>query len=869
MEPERDVNQRIEELLEQVQSLHSKCLERSATRVAKELKRLAKAERRLIPYLHANFHIMNNAQSTMEVELGIETAIETIALLESEEKARQFQPDFPQDQYQETVHWMSACAYDNLAKHVAARDGYNSEGVHDAVNEGIEVCRRTGKLECITCFREYATSVFRAAGDVEMSLHHARCVATGRPGEDVDRRWVGCKDTAEMLMLNGQLADARDAAVQALSIADTYHTPLLAKLDTWLLLETILLLQGKHEEFEDLCRQAGQPYDPSAFPPPEERLAHHLSAVKRDVVAACCRKEYDRAVELLTDWDRRLMQLRHVDNWLDVRLRLVAVHVLAGNRAQAEALAKPLRERARKTQDWLTLGRVHGVLDGIVQPSPVAFLASASEGPFAPPMPILASAPQPCVEDVDPQPAEPPAAEESATPMSAQIGQWLQRLNESEGDEKVLGRIVNEVLGIAPPSVTHPDDVAWMIYLLKPAAGVCGRLGEAWRWAEPFARQFPAHAAALNVLADLGHAAREEAGEPHLGVATAEQVDSLFRASLDLNHEHARNFARAGLYCLDVGRTGEAERCLARSSNLDRSDPIVALSLAEIYAESDRPRDALAVLDMAIREGCDDPRVAWQAGVIAVQVERHDAALSYFDRYESLQPGEAWVQYYRARALIELERPREALAALEIEAQRSGEGKLHLEVLRGVAKARLDDVAGFRGHLQRVLATPLAQVDYLTLSGLIMLFEKIYAASACLPPEAPELADLRKLLLAAGLAPDDLFVADRKQREAVDGVHFFRCAVRQPLDERWPDSPGCLAGPENWAAYRVYWGVLARDAEEATAHVLQWQSQCCPLAAVVEECESDGETYTDSPGVVFQGLREPIDGEDGELSSDD
>jgi hypothetical protein len=79
--------------------------------------------------------------------------------------------------------------------------------------------------------------------------------------------------------------------------------------------------------------------------------------------------------------------------------------------------------------------------------------------------------------------------------------------------------------------------------------------------------------------------------------------------------------------------------------------------------------------------------------------------------------------------------------------------------------------------------------------------------------------------------------------------------MRQPLDEHWAQSPGCLAGQAEWDAYRILWGVLARDEDEAKRLTLAWQSRCYPLAATVEAVELLRENYTDKPGVVWQGQR--------------
>jgi hypothetical protein len=45
--------------------------------------------------------------------------------------------------------------------------------MHGCISDGIQVCQRTGKLECVNCFREYAAEVYLAADDLPMALHQA------------------------------------------------------------------------------------------------------------------------------------------------------------------------------------------------------------------------------------------------------------------------------------------------------------------------------------------------------------------------------------------------------------------------------------------------------------------------------------------------------------------------------------------------------------------------------------------------------------------------------------------------------------------------------------------------------------------------
>jgi tetratricopeptide (TPR) repeat protein len=343
---------------------------------------------------------------------------------------------------------------------------------------------------------------------------------------------------------------------------------------------------------------------------------------------------------------------------------------------------------------------------------------------------------------------------------------------------------------------------------------------------------------------------------------TTERIGKQFRASLDLDTNSSDNFARAGSFYLEEEDYGEAERCLARGFRLNRSSGHLALRLSEVYTRTDRPRDAVAVLDMALREGCDDPDVAWEAAMNAIHTEQYEATLTYLDRYDALLPAQPWSNYYRASALLELHRPAESLAALVLEMQFNPDLTYHVSVLRASALAALKEIDAFRNELGEVLAMPLSEVTYLTANGLQKMFLRLWQSTReCVGQDDPSLVQLETRLLESGLAPNELFAVYRQpvtEESSQNKVNFYRCVFRQPLDERWRSFGGQLAGEEDWTAYEIPWGVLAHDEAEAGQMAMQWQQRCFPLAAELLGIEEEGTDYTDAAGVVWQGYREGI-----------
>jgi len=93
--------------------------------------------------------------------------------------------------------------------------------------------------------------------------------------------------------------------------------------------------------------------------------------------------------------------------------------------------------------------------------------------------------------------------------------------------------------------------------------------------------------------------------------------------------------------------------------------------------------------------------------------------------------------------------------------------------------------------------------------------------------------------------------------------------ISQPLDESWANSPGCLADQASWDHYIAEWGVLAASEEDASELVIAVQHRCFrPVAPRIIRLERDSGPYTDSPGIIWQGLRRAIPLEDLETPSD-
>ena len=223
----------------------------------------------------------------------------------------------------------------------------------------------------------------------------------------------------------------------------------------------------------------------------------------RDAVTACCLGEFAKAIDLVEKWDSKLARDKYLHNWFEARLRLMAIHRLAGKAEKIEALAKPLSKAAQKARDWMTLRRLNRLLENAEPASPSAMLAAPRVGPFAAAS-VRVSVDVPVAaadsEDAD----EVKAAEQAGnTPLAGLFEQILGRLQASEGDEAVKAEILRQVLELPADAFADPKDAGAFLYIVPHLVTDAASIQPVWAWAEATAAPFPQHAGVLNMLATL------------------------------------------------------------------------------------------------------------------------------------------------------------------------------------------------------------------------------------------------------------------------------------------------------------------------------------------------------------------------------
>ena len=868
---EQEIDQQLRALQEKAGDLISQCRFSSSSRMYGELRRRGRAEHRAHAYVMGTFFQMDQAQYLLDFQTMRERAVELIALLEDEEQLRQIQTDFPRDQYEYLVYSMSSCAYENLAEATGQLEGYNSEGMHACIADGLQICRRTGKTGCVSCFREYACDVYLSADDPDIAGHQCRLVMEQESGwsDRGDRRWLASSKLAWLEALHGRFDEALVTIEQALEFTSGEAVSLKfeSRIRTLLVRDTIRLAAG----LEPLL-----PTDPafSEMPSGEECPIFENSLDLNQALLAVRERNWDDASRLLTKWDQRLQKCNGTHLWFETRLRLIAMKRIAGDQKSAEALAKQLEQRARTANDYLTLRRLQQLMDS-ENPSSLAVASvprkSAAE--------TTTSGEVTSTElESDTALSAETAAVEPPTPLAEQITELRGRMTElmeNPGEEE-FEALRADVMAMDASLVSHHDDTAGILHLMGYLVG-SGEDGEdIWKWANGLAASHRNQSVVISLLGTLGDALRSTGNETLAEKITADRTEQLFRKSMELDPAKARNFLRAGDHFAAQDNSGEAERCYARAFRLDRTDGNIVRRLADLYNNTDRPRDALHVLDVSLREGSDDAQVAFDAAMLAFRLQQYDATLTYLEKFEQLAGESLWTNYYRSVCFYEQGDYQKALECIDREEKLAESAGWHLELMKAVTKIRLQDIPGAQPHLEVALSTPFFEIDFLSSTGLMELMQRLAVVADEILNDQAMVVRIESRLLRSGLMPESWFQWQRESKDLkpVENVRLYRCLIHQPLDETWNDNPDRLSDQQDWDSYITEWGVLAQSEDEAKETALKFQSLCSELEATVQEILEGDEAYTDVPGPVWQGARyslseDELDDDDDEFSDEE
>ncbi|MEZ6124866.1 MAG: hypothetical protein R3C49_17095 [Planctomycetaceae bacterium] len=888
----------LQQMREKAGDLMTECRFQSCRRMYAEVARLAKGGQQAMHYIYARFHEMVQSHSVLDFARLKECAVELIAVIEDEDRARAIQADLPQAYYEYTQQWMTACLYENLADGTGMTDGFNSTGMHQCISDGIQVCRRTGKLQCVACFREYATDVYTAADDLLMARHQCETILAREGGwsDRGDRRWYASIKLSNIHLLEGRLREARETALKSLDLINVEGVTLKMEARVRVLtdLDTIAILTGGERADWSLVHPEGINSDPLT---PGEWPGQDLRTAMNEALALCCHQKAAEAVQLLIPWDRRLLhEAKSLHLWFELRLRLIAAMLLSGDPVKAGRLGDQLKEKATSSNDFLTLRRLQRLLDDSIPVNPLAPLAGFDTGPFADPSVVKELSATASADtavsggDSDTVVTEPPSELTDAENQSAEFHQQLMAMLQdffTSEDPEEKAAVVDRYLRIGPASVPNFEDCGPLLHLASILGPNSDRDADFWHWGKSFEQHYPNEPSVISMVAVLGEAFRNSPESPLAEQITDDEILKRHRLALSMDANRVGNHLRAGSYFMSRGDEGEAERCLARAFRLDRSCVPAATQLAELYQKTDRLRDAMEVLDICLREGAQDPNLAMEATTLSLLVGQFQATLSYAEKVREYAAEDVpWVDYYKAVALVELNRPDDALEAIDAERRHEHSSDLHLQLLTLSALLVADRADDALAVLRDINGRRISEATELTFNALCRLFGMAWSRlnSSSIPANHAERRRFDRLLLVSGLTPDEFFEgfrippddrqvaltetpaesavtestepsAESSEDNTGPEVQCFRCLIRQPLDSTWPESQGCLAGQEDWTSYIAMWTVLAENEDQAADLTRDWQSRCERLPGEVLTVTLLSGPYNDHAGIVVQGIR--------------
>lgn len=846
----------LQALDEKIRPLIQKSHYRSGLRLARELASAAKAERSLQAYLRAQFKLFAYPVHLLDPQAANEAAMETIPLLESVEAAREFEPELDVEQYDWVVHNMIACAYDNLADNTGKIHGYNSPGMHEAISAGMEVCRTRGRPECVACFKTYASHVMKAADDSDMALHYAH-ESAGAPRDWGDKRFYSGLNLSKIHLKRGELEASLSSLKEGLAHALTPETPFSLAVRGILQLRKLLALMGREGELESVLSECDPNLSVAVLDEVsiDEWPEFEMMRDRTTALELACRGETDEALAILRPWDQRLLRDGLLGWWFDVRLQLLAALQVAGR--PIERLAAELREHAANARDWATLATARATAQLPVGGQPWAGVRPADSGDSGPSDSGPSSSDSGSSDPVTALKAEEAQSEACETgivpetPYQTRLDAVLDGFDpETASAERDAGRLLEileipiELMEVARDASIALDQARHLVLFvedLEPVASWAGQL---------------VHRYSDNVDVIAGDALLHSMWCLHKGAESGIEppdVERRWQRAIDLDPDRGQLVADAGTFAFNVGNLGLAEQQLARAVRLDRSDIRALGMLVQLYDLLDRPSDALAVIDLAIRQGnCQDYE---SAAYFADRVDRHELTLTYLERAESRGAAHpTGMNYTKARALLGLGRLAEAEAVVDtMDPEADPVGVHGLRVLLRSHDGNSPSEA-FVDSLQKLTATRWWTEGGPTNVRLpCLVWERV---TALLPEDHPAREAYATRLLQLGLAPGDL-VGGLREGEP-QPVREFSVALVQVLGDNFGDHPGCLSEDQaEWEAYMQVWQVLATNESEAVEYAQQAQARCHEGECLAFGARPEPNRYHDQPGVVGMTSRQP------------
>ncbi|MDR1142339.1 MAG: hypothetical protein LBL62_11650 [Planctomycetaceae bacterium] len=927
MDNEEILNQ-LEKLVKKYGADTNRQLFGTAFKGAMEAKRFAKSNRLLMPYLDICYDISSLALNLSEPEIGIDNALEIIALVESEEKARKFQNDYDRDDYQYTVHWLTSNAYYDLARNTAHRYGSNSPVVHGAVDDGIHICRRTDNLDNIVAFRDFATENCLASGDYEMGEHYARTRTEAKILSEGNEylRYLGFRDLCILYIRQGKFNAAWEAFHAAIPITEVYHNPMYAKIDFAHIAELLYLMTGRETEFLSTLQSFGFQNEMPEIPPRDENTTHHFDRQYNNIIRLVNQSQFSEAENILVTEERFLLAREHLKNWFDARVQRIAARLMSGEtKNDFETLTQELRQRASKACQWSAILSLDTMLSRRVKlnplgiPFPIDIGLYATEGTPLSTAQLKTTLP---LAEKSPTQTSIPKVAESATqkneteksPLILEVETWLAKLeplweefynrlreqNENITQEEFPKReeletlernILDTVLKYTPETPTgsknEPINEAEFLALTHSFHRMSLLNETEWiqpvlSWFNRFLKRFAENGRVLSAYSYYANHFRKHLkwrgiDPKDFGLPEDKILEEYAVKAFELEPNRLGVAITVGDVFKLHGNNREAQRYFARACQLDRLNDYAAENLAKLYEAAERPKDALATIDLYIQAGGQNPEIFWDGMQTAFRNDMPQEFLFYYKLYTEKESSYPLLDCQRIWAFVKLEQFDNALEALNKLDERLGIAGLDRMFLRALCQAELGDESWtktFDEALKLNAANSEQHQNDEPSDAEQGLFgtaydpcERLWDHVCKLPTTDVNRLTFEQFLFERGLIPQSLLHPEDSENEDDENstdensgkilLGYYRCILRQPLDPQHAAYAGWLRIPPEDKEYFAMWFVLAKDETEAIKLACEIQNRCYPLPAEPVNCEQLDSYYAKKSHAVFHAKRFP------------
>jgi len=290
----------------------------------------------------------------------------------------------------------------------------------------------------------------------------------------------------------------------------------------------------------------------------------------------------------------------------------------------------------------------------------------------------------------------------------------------------------------------------------------------------------------------------------HFELARIERMDGQWAAAMSAveravtldgdNPWYRREFAEIAL---ELGRNEEADGALSWLLENKPEDDVAAMMLLDLRSAEGRIDDALKVVDVLEREWGPDPEWHFERHRLNLSAGRMETALGNLRALERDFPEVIEAPLQHARLLISEGRVEEAESMLRQSLERTGHGRLHLE-LAHILTARGDTEAA-REHVRYAFASD--EVPLEEKLDIAWAYVELAEIQQELEPEASRLIDLLLEMNPEEAEPFELLAALRDiQGDGEGALEALEAALeRNPNSaERWLEACQLAIASQQW-----------------------------------------------------------------------